>query len=129
MSYFRSRRTRYLSKMDDVTELNRRLEEHSTMLLNDSREYAKIAREAVEARNTLDLARARALLTIKEGTVDFKKAQATLLCESQMIAARIAEAHLDALQTRLKSVSASLTAVQSQCRLLKTESDLNNYRT
>lgn len=115
--------------MDDVTELNRRLEEHSTMLLNDSREYAKIAREAVEARNTLDLARARALLTIKEGTVDFKKAQATLLCESQMIAARIAEAHLDALQTRLKSVSASLTAVQSQCRLLKTESDLNNYRT
>lgn len=115
--------------MDEISELNQRLEEHSKMLLNDSREYAKIAREAVEARNAYDLARAKALITIKEGTVDIKKAQATLLCEPQMLDARIKEAHLEALKMRLRSVADSLSAVQSQCKLLKTESDLNNYRT
>lgn len=113
--------------MDEITELNRRLDEHSSMLLNDSRAYAEVSREAVEARNAYDLARAKALLTIKEGTVDAKKAQVTLMCEPQMLEARIKEAHQEALKMRLKSVADSLSAVQTKARLLKTESDLNGY--
>lgn len=115
--------------MDEVAELNRRLDEHSEMLLRDSREYASLARKAVDARNTYDLAKSRALLKIKDGTVAEKAAQAQLECEPQMVEARIAEAHLDALKMRLKAVSDSLPAVQTKARLLKTEADLNNYRT
>ena len=114
--------------MSEVEELNRRLDEHSAILLRDSMEYAKLARKAVESRNVYDIAKSRALLKIKDGTVAEKTAQATLECEPQMIEARIAEAHLDAMKTRLKSVSDSLSAVQTKARLLKTESDLNNYR-
>lgn len=114
--------------MGEVEELNRRLDEHSQMLLTDSREYARLASDAVTKRNTYDLAKARALLKIKDGTVAEKAAQAALECEPQMIEARIAEAHLDAMKMRLKAVSDSLSAVQTKARLLKTEADLNNYR-
>lgn len=120
--------------MDEITELNRRLDEHSSMLLNDSREYAKIARESVDTRNTLDLARAKAMLSVKiectgQGwTVDMQKAEALLRCEREMVDARIAESHLDSLKMRLKSVADSLSAVQTKARLLKTESDLNGYQ-
>jgi hypothetical protein len=115
--------------MDEIGELNRRLDKHSHMLLNDSREYARLAREAVDARNAYDLAKARSLLKIKDGTVIEKSAQATLECEPQMIDARIAEAHLDALKMRLRAVSDSLSAVQTKARLLKTESELSGYTT
>lgn len=119
--------------MDDIAELNRRLDEHSSMLLKDSVEYARLAREAVDARNAYDLAKAKAQLKVavehKEWKVDAQKAQAMIDCNSQMIDARIAEAHLDAMKMRLKAVSESLSAVQTKARLLKTESDLNGYRT
>lgn len=115
--------------MTEIDDLNRRLDEHSRMLLKDSLEYARLARKAVEARNAYDLAKARALLKVKEGTVSEKAAQATLECEPQMIEARISEAHLDAMKMRLKAVEGSLSAIQTQCRLLKTESELNGYRT
>lgn len=113
--------------MSEIEELNRRLDEHSQMLLKDSLEYARLASQAVNARNAYDLAKARALLKAKDGTVAEKAAQAQLECEPQMIDARIAEAHLDAMKMRLRAVSDSLSAVQTKARLLKTESDLNNY--
>jgi hypothetical protein len=113
--------------MDEVTELNRRLDEHSNMLLADSREYARLAADAVTKRNAYDLAKARALLRAKDGTIPEKAAQVTLECEPQMMEARIAEAHLDAMKMRLKAVSDSLSAVQTKARLLKTEADLNGF--
>lgn len=94
--------------MSEVEELNRRLDEHSDMLLKDSREYARLAADAVTKRNFYDLGKARALLKIKDGTVAEKAAQALLECEPQMIEARIAEAHLDAMKMRLKAISDSL---------------------
>lgn len=114
--------------MSEVDELNRRLDEHSNILLTDSREYARLAADAVTKRNAYDLAKARALLKIKDGTVIEKTAQATLECELQMVEARIAEAHMDAMKMRLKAVSDSLSAVQTKARLLKTEADLSGLR-
>jgi hypothetical protein len=113
--------------MDEVAELNRRLDEHSRMLLGDSLAYADLASKAVNARNAYDLAKARALLRAKEGTIPEKAAQVTLECEPQMMEARIAEAHLEAMKMRLKAVSDSLSAVQTKARLLKTEADLNGF--
>jgi hypothetical protein len=111
--------------MSEVEEINRRLDEHSDMLLKDSREFARLAAAAVNARNTYDLAKARALLRVKEGTVAEKTAQATLECEMQMTEARIAEAHLEAMKMRLKAVSDSLSAVQTKARLMKSEMELS----
>lgn len=131
MAEFAKRNTNVAT--DEVSELNRRLDEHSNILMRDSREYARLAREAVNARNTYDVVKAKAQLKVriecKGFTVDEKKAQVLLMCEPQMVDARIAEAHLDAMKQRLRSVSDSLTAVQTKAALLKTESNLNNYKT
>ena len=121
--------------MSELDELNRRLDEHSKELMTRSDEYRTQALKVVEARNAYDLARAKAMLRTasehqgdKSWTVDRIKAEALVLCEPQMTEARIAEAHLDAIKTRLSAVSDSLSAVQTQARLLKTEAAVNNYR-
>ena len=119
----------------EVGELNRRLYEHSEALLKDSKDYAKLARKAVDARNNYDVAKAKARLIVRTDpafsgwSVAEKDAQALLLCEAEMIEARVCEAHLESQGKRLRAVEASLSAVQSQARLLSTESQLNNYRT
>lgn len=118
--------------MDEITELNRRLDEHSNELMACSLEYARLAADAVSKRNVYDVAKAKALLRVskdhKEWKVDAQKAQMLLECEPQMIDARISEAHESAMKLRLKAISDSLTAVQTKARLLKTESDLNGYQ-
>lgn len=119
--------------MDDVSELNRRLEEHSKELMAVSMEYTRVAADAARKRSVYDVAKAQALLKVmvecKDWKVDTQKAEALLRCESQMIEARIAEAHRDSLSQRLRSVSASLTAVQTQATLLRAEQSLDRYRT
>lgn len=119
--------------MDEIAELNRRLEEHSKELMAVSLEYARVSADAARKRSVYDVAKAQAQLKVmvecKDWKVDQQKAEALLRCESQMIDARLAESHRDSLSQRLRSVSASLTAIQSQCRLLKTENDINGYRT
>jgi hypothetical protein len=121
--------------MNEIDELNRRLDEHSDMLLGDSLAYARLSGKAVDTRNSYDLARAKATLRVsvehkgdKGWTVDRIQAQVMLECEMQMTEARIAEAHLDAMKMRLKAVSDSLSAVQTKARLLKTEGELAGYR-
>lgn len=118
--------------MNEIDELNRRLDEHSNDLLKSSLEYPRLASDAVMKRNMYDVAKARAMLSVsvehKDWKVDAQKAEVLLRCEPQMIEARIAEAHADAMKLRLKAVADSLSAVQTKARLLKTESDLNNYK-
>lgn len=121
--------------MSEVTDLNDRLRQHSEMLLKNSTEYAKLARAAVDARNAYDVAKAKAQLIVRtdKATVSYsvaeKAAEVLIRCEPEMIEARISEAHLDAMSRRLRAVEASLGAIQSQAKLLKTESNLNRYET
>jgi hypothetical protein len=119
----------------EIDELNRLLDEHSQDLLKSSLEYPRLAADAVNKRNAYDVSKAKATLRVatahagdKGWTVDRREAQVLLECEPQMIEARIAEAHAESMKVRLKAVADSLSAVQTRCRLLKTESDLNGYR-
>lgn len=119
--------------MSDVSDLNRRLREHSEELMSKSNEYRDLAKDAVLKRNAYDMAKVRAQLTVRtdplmsKWSVAEKAAQVTVMCEAEMVQARIAEARLDACKMRLRAVEASLSAIQSQARLLKTEASLDRY--
>lgn len=119
--------------MDEIAELNRKLDEHSKELLKCSMEYARLRSDAVTKRNVYDVAKAKALLKIsvehKDWKVDAQKAQMILECEPQMIEARISEAHEEAMKLRIKALGDSLTSVQTQAALLRTEQSLDRYRT
>lgn len=103
--------------------------------MEKSAEYAGLAVDAVRCRNTYDLAKAKTLLIVRtdpamaKWTVGEKDAQVTVMCESQMVSARISEAMLDACKMRLRAVEASLGAIQSQAKLLRTEVGLAQYQT
>lgn len=121
--------------MSEIAELNKRLLAHSTELMEKSYEFMGLAHDAAHSRNEYDMAKSRARLTIATDSVmgkwkvDEKTAQVMIMCEQQMVKARIAEAMVDACKMRLRAVEASLSAVQSQARLLKVDSQLDNYRT
>lgn len=120
--------------MSEVLNLNERLQHHSDLLLKDSKEYARLARLAVDARNKYDVEKAKAQLLVRtdkdtrEYSVAEKAAEVLLRCQNAMTDARIAEAHVEAMGRRLRAVEASLGAIQSQAKLLRTEASLDHYQ-
>lgn len=121
--------------MSESFDLNRRLIEHSRELMEKSADYAKVARRAVDARNVYDVARAKMTLAVRtdpimsKWTIPEKSAQVTVMVEQEMVTARVEEAHLDSLKMKLRAVEASLGAIQSQVKLLKTEMSMAGYST
>lgn len=119
--------------MSESFDLNRRLIEHSKELMERSKEYSDLAHDAVMSRNSYDMAKSRARLVVRtdplmsKWTVAEKDAQVLILCESEMVSARVSEAMLDACKMRLRAVEASLGAIQSQAKLLRTEVSLAGY--
>lgn len=120
--------------MSESFDLNRRLIEHSKELMEKSADYAKVARRAVDARNAYDVAKAKMTLVVRtdptfsKWTVAEKSAQVTVMVEQEMVNARIQEAHLDSLKMKLRAVEASLGAIQSQVKLLRTEVSMGAYQ-
>lgn len=119
----------------ETDRLNRQLQQHSDELMKLSNEYVELANDGVTKRNVYDMAKARALLTIRTDeamakfTVAEKEAMVKTMTETPMINARVSEAMLDACKTRLRAVEASLSAVQSIARLATAESNADKYRT
>lgn len=121
--------------MSNLADLNNQLQSHSKELMEKSYEYMGLAHDAAQRRNEYDMAKSRARLTVRtdpamaKWNANEKEAQVIILCENEMVRARIAEAMLDACKMRLRGIEASLSAVQSQARLLKVDADLDRVRT
>lgn len=121
--------------MSEIRDLKDRLQAHSQLLLDASDALSVDARAARELRNDYDVARAQERLKIKTDpacqgfTVAEKDAVVILACEVLMRETTIAETEVDSLKIRIRAVADSLTAVQSEVRLVKTEADLSKYDT
>lgn len=121
--------------MSEAFELHEQLQKHSDLMLQSQDEFRDANRKAVEADLRYKVASATALLAIRADkafagfTVDEKKAQVTTICQPEMIEAAIANSDVDVLKMRVKTVDASLSALQSQVKLLLADARMDGYRT
>ncbi len=101
-------------------ELEKELRSTSLELLKECDEQASMARDYALKENAYRMARARAYIK-SEGTVDNRKASVDLITESERIAAHIAEGMLDATKERVRSLRATLSALQTIAGTYKAE--------
>jgi hypothetical protein len=122
-----------IKPMTEIDELNRRLDEHSKDLLEYGRDFAVLNGDAIRKRLIYDQTKSDATIVVAEQfsdlKVDAQKAKVMQLCREEMAAARVAEGKVEDLKMLIKTTEGSLSAVQTKARNLKTESDLNNYKT
>lgn len=102
-------------------ELEREMRSTSLELLKECDEQATKAREYALAENAYRMAKAQAYLKTEEGTVDYKKARVDIQTEKERLMAHIAEGLLDATRERVRSLRATLSALQTIAGTYKAE--------
>lgn len=93
----------------------------SIELLKECDEQAKLAREYAHAENTYRMVKAHAMLKAEGKTVDLKKAEVDIIAEKERLASHIAEGMLDATRERVRSLRATLSALQTIAGTYKAE--------
>jgi hypothetical protein len=81
--------------------------------------FEKWAKDAADKRTTYDVEKAKAFLSVGEGSQEARKSEAILIVEVFMREARIAEATRDAFKERLKAIQATISVQQSRLRHLE----------
>ncbi len=109
--------------MNELQQINAELERLSKAILANAEDFARYNREATEARNDYDVAKAKAQLKAT-GTVQERAAEALLACEPLMRAARIAETMRDTSKQRGFALSDALSAQQTRAKNLQGEMSL-----
>lgn len=110
----------FYQRMSPV-ELEKEMRATSLELLKECDEQAEKARAYAVAENAYRMAKAQAYLKTQEGTVEFKKARVDIQTEQGRLAAHIAEGLLDATRERVRSLRATLSALQTIAGTYKAE--------
>lgn len=94
-----------------------------------SNEYRAICKQAQEARDVYDLAKAHAMLkSPSDYRVDEKKAHVTIVCKKEAAEAHAAEASREWHKERLKALAGLLNAAQSRAAREREELKLMNFK-
>lgn len=111
--------------MSDQIQIDNELMRLSKSLAEASNEYTTLCQRAAEARDEYDIAKAKAMIRAdSKAKVDVMKAEVTLICESQMRDAHIAEAQREAMKERLRALQSVLNAIQTRAAFLRAELNL-----
>jgi hypothetical protein len=105
----------------DVARINDELRKYSQRLAIAVNEYVTACQDAANKRTDYDVLWAKELLKVKGKTVGERNAQVTIICESAMREARIAEGMQSALKERIRALESVLNATQTRASFLKEE--------
>lgn len=110
--------------MSDIAKINQELTDLSRKLALASNEYTEACLDAAIKRSDYDVGRAKGLLKSEGKRVIDRESEATVICETVMRDARIAEAVRDALKERIRALQSVLNATQTRAAFLKAEMQL-----
>jgi hypothetical protein len=102
--------------MTDLISINEELSRLITALRVAVTGFERSVKDAADKRTTYDVEWAKAYLSQAEGTQKHREAEATLIVETFMREARIAEATRDAFKERLRAIEATISVQQSRLR-------------
>jgi hypothetical protein len=103
----------------DLISIDRELVRLSQALAKAVGEYEAVSRKAAEARSTYDIAKARALLKADGASRELRESEAILLCQSEMLEARIQENLQGALKERIRALEVVISVQQSRLKYLE----------
>jgi cell division septum initiation protein DivIVA len=112
-----------LSEIYSFTELNDQLKDLTNKLLDAVNDLRTAGRNWAEAENNYRRAKSIAYLNA-EGTIPEKTAKVDKVCESERLAAHIAEAEREAAREYVHALKATLSAYQTLARTNQAEAEL-----
>ena len=112
--------------LNDLITINEELTRLIGALRTAINGFETAIKDAAEKRTQYDVEWAKALLSIGEGTQKVKEAEATLIVQSFMREARIAEATRDAFKERVRAIETTITVQQSRLKFI-TDTESSNY--
>lgn len=107
--------------MSDQFEIENELLRLSSALETASVEYMTLCRDAAEARDVYELAKAKAMLKAVGTNADVRRAEVVSICSDLMTKSHIAEAQRDGLKERMRALSDILNAVQTRAAFVREE--------
>ena len=110
--------------MSDAAKINHELASLSKKLAEASNEFTDLCKKAAESRSAYDVSKAKALLKSSLKTAIEKQSEATIVCEKEMLEARVDEAMRDATKERLRALESVLNATQTRAAFLRDEMKL-----
>lgn len=104
--------------MPDLIQIDKELVRLSQSLGTAVEQYETVCREAASARSQYDIAKAQALLRADGTSRELREAEATLLCQPEMIECRIKENLMGALKERIRALQSVITVQQTRLKYL-----------
>lgn len=114
-----------MSSIYSFTELESELKRLCRELNTAVDDYRKAGGDWARAENKYRKAKAVAFLNA-EGTVDARKAQVDVACETERLQAHIAEAEREACKEAVQALRAQLSALQTLVRMNTAEAELTS---
>ena len=104
--------------MPDLIQIDKELVRLTQSLGTATEEYETVCREAANARSVYDVAKARALLKADGTSRELREAEATLLCQPEMLECRIKENLMAAFKERIRALQSAISVQQTRLRYL-----------